>query len=230
MTKLDKNKPLLFLGDTHGNWRNLFPALNRPQFKNSYLVCVGDCGIGFKNKQEQLEELVELDAQFKSRGITFLTIRGNHDDPGYFKKACPVPLLDNFKLVEDYTIMQYGDKLIQFIGGAISVDRSGRKEGTSYWKDEGVEFKKNKCKKVDILVTHTAPTFCYPSGFNHIVNGWAEVDKTLKKELTKERELLDKICGICLPSLHLYGHFHLTWTEKLGDCNHVLLNINEIYS
>ena len=52
---------------------------------------------------------------------------------------------DNFKLVEDYTIMQYGDKLIQFIGGAISVDRSGRKEGTSYWKDEGVEFKKNKC-------------------------------------------------------------------------------------
>jgi hypothetical protein len=61
--------------------------------------------------------------------------------------------------------MKYGKETIQFIGGAISIDRTGRKEGVSYWSDESIIYKPELIQNVDILVTHTAPSFCHPQEF-----------------------------------------------------------------
>ena len=116
------------------------------------------------------------------------------------------------------------------MGGAISVDRTARKVGVSYWENEGVVFDKDKLHhKVDILVTHTAPSWCFPQTFNEMVYGWAREDADLLEDLTDERAVMDEIVKACQPSLHLYGHFHSSWNEEINGCKHRLLNINEIW-
>ena len=229
MKTLNKNKPLLFLGDNHGAWSQLFDIIDTKKISNCYLFSVGDLGIGFKyKKNHEYKQSEKLNNLFKEQNIEFYGVRGNHDDPSYFEGSNRI-VFDNFELIEDYTVMEYGDKKIQFIGGAVSIDRTGRKEGTSYWAKEAVNYKKDKCKEVDILVTHTAPSWCFPQQFNALVYGWALEDAYLLGDLSNERAIMDEIHKLCKPKLHLYGHFHSSWTEEINGCKHKLLDINEIW-
>ena len=84
-------------------------------------------------------------------------------------------------------------------------------------------------QKVDILVTHTAPSWCFPQQFNEIVYGWALEDAYLIGDLSNERAIVDEIFKLCKPKLHLYGHFHSSWTEEVNGCKHKLLDINEVW-
>lgn len=226
---LDKNKPIVFLGDHHGAWWEVFWELENKKIENCYVISVGDCGIGFEQKKAEINKIHSLNEEFKSRDINFLSIRGNHDDPSYFTGENRIQL-SNFELIEDYTVVEHDGKSIQFIGGAISIDRTGRREGISYWSEERLKFVKNGLSKVDILVTHTAPSWCFPQQFNEMVYGWAKEDDRLLKDLTDERSIMDEIFKVCSPSLHLYGHFHGSWTEEINGCKHKLLNINEAWS
>ena len=229
MTSLDKNKPVFYVGDHHGDWKQLEWFINRLEIKNCYLISVGDSGIGFKPKKEQLSDINSLNKKFKKLDIVFMSIRGNHDDPSYYNGADRIKL-SNFETIEDYTVMEHNGKVIQFIGGATSIDRSMRKEGVSYWSKEGLDFKGDKLQKVDILITHTAPIWCFPQRFNQMVYDWAKDDSYLLEELILEREVMGEIFKVCQPSLHLYGHFHDSWNEEINGCKHRLLNINEIWT
>ena len=222
------NLPIVFMGDHHGAWRSLLYTIERRNLSNCLLISVGDCGIGFEPEDYTIELVTKLNNKFKQRNIYFKAIRGNHDNPSYFKKGRIIEL-SNFELLEDYSIIKNNGAVIQLIGGAISTDRTGRKEGTSYWQDEGIVFNEELCKEVDILVTHTAPSYCFPQGFNEIVHRWAEQDKTLLDELTAERGIMDKILNICRPKLHLYGHFHSSYNEEIFGCRHRLLGIEEMF-
>lgn len=228
MKKLN-DEPILFLGDHHGAWTDLFLIIKYRNIENCNIISVGDLGIGFNGGKENEKSLCNnLNELFKERNINFYGIRGNHDDPYYFKEENRI-CLEYFELIEDYSVLAYRDKTIQFIGGAISIDRTGRKEGASYWEKEPVVFDKNKCQKVDILVTHTAPSWCFPQQFNEMVYGWAKEDAYLLEDLTDERAVMDEIFKLCKPSLHLYGHFHDAVTERINGCVHKLLDINEIW-
>jgi hypothetical protein len=225
---LDSNKQIVFLGDHHGEWSYVFDIIDSKKIQDCYLISVGDSGIGFTNKKNQ-ERLNEgLNEEFKIRNIIFKAVRGNHDDPAYFRGSDRVAL-SNFELIEDYSVFEHNGKSIQFIGGAISIDRTGRKEGVSYWEGESVVFEKEKLRKVDILVTHTAPSWCFPQQFNEMVYGWAREDAYLLKDLTDERAVMDEIFKVCKPTLHLYGHFHTSVTERINGCVHKLLDINEVF-
>lgn len=225
---LNKNKPLLFLGDHHGEWNFVFDIITSKKIENCYIICVGDGGEGFIHKDKQLRQFELLNNRFKKYNIEYLSIRGNHSDPVYFQGLNRVSL-SNFELLEDYTVAEYDDKTIQFIGGAVSIDRTARKEGVSYWVDESVKLDREKCKEVDILVTHTAPSWCFPQQFNQMVYGWALEDAYLIGDLSNERAIMDEIFKLCKPKLHLYGHFHNSWTEEINGCKHKLLDINEIW-
>ena len=228
MNILDKNKPVFYIGDHHGDWDRLFWFVDRLKLENCYLISVGDSGIGFKPKKEQISNIKLVNKEFKKLNIVFMSIRGNHDDPSYYNGSDKIKL-SNFETIEDYTVMEHNDKLIQFIGGATSIDRSMRKEGVSYWSGEGLNFSGDKLQKVDTLITHTAPTWCFPQRFNQMVYDWAKDDGYLLEELILEREVMGEIFKVCQPSLHLYGHFHDSWNEEISGCKHRLLNINEIW-
>lgn len=228
MKTLDKNKPILYIGDHHGDWKQMFWFINRGKLENCYLISVGDSGVGFTPKPQQINDINSLNDKFKKLNIEFLSIRGNHDDPSYYNGDNRIAL-SNFELIEDYTVMEHNSKMFQFIGGATSIDRTMRKEGVSYWSGEGLNFNEAKLRKVDVLVTHTAPSWCFPQRFNEIVYSWAGEDAYLLEELTTERAVMDEIFKVCQPSLHLYGHFHSSRNEEINNCVHRLLGINEIW-
>jgi len=227
--ELDDNKQIIFLGDHHGAWNELFYLIDKKRLNDCYIISVGDLGIGFLHKKEyEYQQAKRLNDSFKEKNIKFYGIRGNHDDPNFFTGKDRINL-DNFELIEDYSIFDYKTNTIQFIGGAVSIDRTGRQEGKSYWSGERVIFNKDACKKVDILVTHTAPSFCFPQTFNEIVYGWAREDAYLIEDLNDERAIVDEIFKICSPKVHLYGHFHSSWNETINGCRHKLLAINELW-
>ena len=220
--------PMYFMGDHHGDWEVVIRLIKQFGLKDCYLIHLGDGGEGFLPLQKQLRQFDYMNDFFKTHNVQYMSIRGNHSDPFYFKGSNRVTL-SNFTLIEDYTIAEYKGKLIQFIGGAISIDRTDRILGSSYWEDEVVVYDKDKCHKVDILITHTAPSRCFPNQLNQLVYNWALRDAYLIEELTDERTVMDAIFNICDPKLHLYGHFHSSVTEVIDDCKHKLLGINEIW-
>lgn len=227
MKKLE-NKPMYFMGDNHGEYQHMIDLIKKFEIKDCYFVHVGDGGEGFLETTKQLRQFSYLNEFFQAHNIHYMSIRGNHSDPFYFNGESKITL-SNFDLIEDYTVVEYNGKLIQFIGGAISIDRSNRVEGKSYWVDEPVALDREKCQKVDVLVTHTAPSWCFPQKFNNIVYNWSLRDAYLLEDLTNERAVLDEIFKICQPSFHLYGHFHSHWSEEIDGCKHRLLDINEIW-
>ena len=111
-------------------------------------------------------------------GTKVIYIRGNHDDPKFFDGTYN---WSNIKLLPDYTVTVIEGKRILFIGGATSIDRLQRIPERSWWEGEIFNLDVDKLslyEAIDIVVTHTAPKFAYPIGFNHLVMSFAAYDPT----------------------------------------------------
>jgi hypothetical protein len=223
-----ENKPVVILGDIHGDWRTLEYDLMRYKLENANILSVGDLGIGF-NPPHEKELYKHVNSFLKTKNIHFYGIRGNHDNPAYFSGEDRI-IMSNFELLADFTVAEYRDQKIQFIGGAVSIDRTGRQEGTSYWVEESLLYRPANCQKVDILITHTAPSWCFPQQLNEMVLAWAKEDAYLLEDLSDERAAMDEMFKLCDPSKHFYGHFHSSRLEKINSCEHRLLNIEEFYT
>lgn len=223
-----ENKPIYFIGDNHGQYDHMVSIVKSFDLRDCYLIHLGDGGEGFLPTDKQCRQFVYLNEFFSTRNVHYMSIRGNHSDPFYFQGESRI-VHSNFELIEDYTVMEYNGKTIQFVGGAVSIDRAARTEGISYWIDEAFVLDENKAQKVDILITHTAPSWCYPQQVNSFVLEWARGDEYLLDDLVVERQYVDRLFEICQPTLHLYGHFHASWSEFVKGCKHKLLNCNEVW-
>jgi UDP-2,3-diacylglucosamine pyrophosphatase LpxH len=193
-------------------------------------VC-GDIGLGFNKEQYHRTELEKLNKVCEKRNVYVLLLRGNHDDPQYFKDN----KIDysHVKAISDYTIVETGNKNILCVGGAVSIDRSWRmseeirrevkylqyhpgasKEklrqevGQMYWMDETPYFDEeffNELSesgiKIDYVATHTCPSFCELRNKNGITE-WLERDKTLEGDVNAERSVLDKISNALIEGGH----------------------------
>lgn len=218
---------IIFLGDTHGN----FDVVKKicQQVENFAIIHVGDVGLGFnsfKTENEILTKKLQPCCSLNNNDLFFL--RGNHDSKKRFGQFRSNDL-QHIIFPDDYESVKINDKIFLFVGGATSIDRNGRAPEISYWEDESVVFQRDKCTKCDVLVTHTSPSWCFPQAFNEMVYGWAREDAYLLEDLNEERAIMDEICKLCNPELHVYGHFHSSWSEKINNCTHRLLSINEAW-
>lgn len=233
---------MVILGDLHSNIAHLIYTLSRGILDNNSIIQVGDFGVGFIGYDRDLHNLKILDEALGIHKVKLYIVRGNHDDPSYFKgdrKNELNEILKNIIFVEDYEIHTIENKKVLFIGGAISIDRKMRVEGKSYWKDEGITVNNNKIKEIikqeesiDILITHSAPDFCDPIGYtSSLVRMYKQNDSELIEDLREERQNLSKIFDeldeICKFKYHFYGHFHKNNHQKIVNCNHFLVNIGE---
>lgn len=234
---------MYFLGDLHGSISHFLYTLVRLNKKGLNVIQVGDFGIGFNNEKVELKNLDYLNQSLIEWDCNLYIIRGNHDDPKFFKgdyKDKINKMYSNIHFVEDYEVLEIENKKIFFLGGGISIDRTYRTENKTYWKDEVVVYDENKIKNViknhddiDIIVTHSAPMWCEPQGINApIVRTYCKIDEDLKKDLIEERETLSKIFDELNEKFkfkyHFYGHFHKNYKSKIVNCNHVLLGIGDL--
>ena len=228
-------RSLYFLGDVHGNWKYLEWELSTSfkAFVDSDIIQVGDFGVGFRTIEQEMAALYEINDTLFTINAMLYIIRGNHDDPTYF--STNKLEFSNIKFLKDYTVLNCSGKNILCVGGAVSIDRVYRHHNNMH-HFKGEEFNLNldlvpTNKKIDILVTHTAPTFCYPTGFNNLVYSFAANDPTLLDDLTKERKLLTELFDYLKETdnnitHHYYGHFHADKVESINDTKHVLIGIN----
>jgi len=227
-------RPLIFLGDIHGAF-SVIEAL-ADKYPGSDIIQVGDFGIGFDSRD--MTRIRKCIAILHKNDCRMFACRGNHDNPAFFDLNHPInQISESFQLVPDYTVLNLSGQNILLIGGAISIDRLHRKENVSYWKNELFVLDDIKLKNVidsydsiDILVTHTAPSFCDPTGFNYLVYSFAANDSNLLEELITERrkitEAFDAIHSKFKLKMHFYGHFHMNAESYINECMHACLNIN----
>jgi hypothetical protein len=237
------DKMIITLGDIHGRFNLLQTNITNLNLSDCVIIQVGDFGVGFDNLKNDLQTLTVLNKFLSDRDIQLFVIRGNHDGPTFF--TGDKYFFSNIFLLKDYSTISYGSegKKILCVGGAISVDRGndsegpwqGRVEGFDYWKDENFVLDEAKLKvmsDVDIVLTHSAPDFCFPHGVTG-TQKWINSNPELYFELIKEREDLTKMYNILSENNKIrqwcYGHFHSGKRDEYLDTKFVLLSIDEFY-
>jgi len=223
---------ICILGDVHGEWNALIRKIEFLDIKNSELICVGDLGIGFRDVETDKKTLMLLNEFFEERNIFFRSIRGNHDDPSFFDGSVS---LSNLKLQRDYSIENISGQRFGFVGGAISVDRQDRIDHDQYrhdgnvtfWKNEKINICPEKILDVDVLITHTAPTWNGPIDKIGLSKFLAK-DPSLWDELMQERNDISLLIEKYKAQYHYCGHFHLHSISKNENCISRILDILEI--
>ena len=207
-------------------------------WSNCLFIVAGDCGFGF-NKPKYYETILEKYNKIFAYNNTYVVfVRGNHDDPSYFDGE--TVNLSNIKAIPDYSVIETKDKNILCVGGAVSIDRTWRKDQEQrvnrfanshkrkfYWEDEAPVLKideiceATKDHKIQCVVSHTAPSFVCP--VNHIgIDEWSEKDASIVDDIKQERLVLDKVYETLRdqgsrPEYWAYGHFHTSNIEKRSD-------------
>lgn len=220
---------LYFLGDIHGEFESIARKIHQRNIENAYIVQVGDFGIGFLHPQKEKNKLSILNEVLRKRNIQMYAIRGNHDDPSFFRLINNPYELSNITLLPYYSEINLAGKNILLVGGAVSVDRIFRKEGVSWWRDETFVFDENFLyQQYDIVVTHSRPMESgLFLGFKNI-GAFLQEDKSLEKSLKQEGELIsklyDKVKGV--PNWY-FGHFHESSESHFNGTKFKALGIDE---
>ena len=228
---------MIFIGDAHGRFPELRDRLARFGMEGQTLIQVGDFGVGFRLLPEELRELASLDTLLAEAGNTLYVIRGNHDNPTYFVPNSPLNL-PHITFLEDYSLLEVEGRKLLLAGGAISIDRRVRKEGVSYWRDEGFRLDLRRLEQLDLVdlwavVTHTAPTFVEPHELSDLVRYYLENDPELLPELREERQAVDRLYEAVTARSHpeywLYGHFHSYTNHLIEGTKFIMLNELQFY-
>ena len=229
-------KGLIFCGDIHGEFEKIIHKIcNQYLITDSVIIFAGDCGFGFykENYYHSLYQHVLAKLSHSNNWLVF--IRGNHDDPSFFQEE--KIKYDRFRCVPDYSIISACNHNVLCIGGGISIDRQDRLQYKNlYWANEAPIYDEANLvsldRKIDIVVSHTAPSFCPPLTKDGI-RSWLMQDNALEDDLTNERETFDKVF-LKLKELNhplskwYYGHFHFTNRMDYDNVVFRLLDIDEL--
>jgi len=227
-------KNIVGCGDVHGKFRELgYMIKERYKITDSVICAAGDIGTGFHKRGYYLDEFSRLNKILLNNNSLLFMVRGNHDDPSYFNGKNKIfDEFSNIALVPDYFTLETLNANILFIGGAISIDRSSRTLNESYWADEPCVYDdvaiNNLDKKIDVVITHTAPDYVPPYLKNGIMS-WEKYDSMLSSDCLHERYVMNEIYQQLILKDHdikywLYGHFHSSETTVYENTMFILCN------
>lgn len=245
---------LCMVGDVHSDWNRVAYHIRHNKIHDTAFIFCGDVGLGFEKLEHYTNNVIPgLEKSLKKHNCYFFWSAGNHDSRQIFDNQ--LIWTEYVKAVPDYSIIQFKDKNILCISGGVSVDRYYRRHQNSlymidymkwhecsyeiaeqnskkcYWEDEMPIYKPKVEERIDIICSHSAPSFCFPSFKGAFVLQWAEYDKELLSDLDKERAVFDKVYEDYKDTVThwYYGHFHKSNFEVINNTSFRLLDIGEIY-
>ena len=259
--KFENVEGVCFVGDVHGEWQPLgYKACVQYALEYYLIIQLGDFGIGFHSEEYNKVELKKLNSKLKKKNNHLVVLRGNHDSDFYFdgeysKQYSNIHLVPDYTVLGLYCLRDVPDdginstevfRSVLCIGGGLSVDRTERWKWEAakpcrkyYWENEMPVYDESKLDEInkiyphdiDVVATHTAPSFVYPftkTGIHH----WLIRDMQLKDEVERERKIMDDIFRKLLGNQErltewYYGHFHATQTTKIDNISFNLLDICE---
>lgn len=199
---------ILIAGDWHGNhvWAKKIIQVAEAEEINK-IIQVGDFGVWpGKAGQEYLEILSRA---LVKRGIKLYFVPGNHEDYNQideWNRSLPknedghIEIQKNLFYAGKVNAWTWEGKRFASVGGAVSIDRSWRKENMSWWSQEQLtaleETQAKDLGKVDYLFSHDAPQDV-PLSY-------------LKKDEDSQahRYTMTKIGLAIRPNLWFHGHYH----------------------
>jgi len=242
--KFKNIKTLVFSGDIHGEFETIVYKLNN--YTETVLIVCGDIGMGFHRGNYYITLFKKLNLKLSKTGNHLVMFRGNHDDPEYFNGT--FAKYKHIHLIPDYTVVEVaGIANVLCIGGAASIDRTYRiseelrSKNKLYWGDAELPFYDPKkldeinskyADNLQIIATHSCPTFAYPNTKQGIIY-WLLLDKDLDETLDHERNTIDQIFNNLYEHQSYitdwyYGHFHEHKIQRHYDINFRLCDCAEM--
>ena len=247
-------KSVIVSGDIHGEFGNLInKVIVQYGITDALVIVAGDCGFGFERQGFYEAVYKRFQKRLSKNNIYLAFVRGNHDNPAYFKNNS-IPW-KRFQTIEDYDLIRARDHHILCVGGAVSIDRiyrydvcpssanhyNGPEEfrPANYWKDESPYFEASALDEIinsditiNTIITHTAPSFCEftsKDGIRRVI----EQDPELEQDCTDERWVMDRIFEHLRlagkqPERWLYGHFHASWHSTIEGTAFTMLDCIEL--
>jgi len=151
---------IIFIGDVHGEWRQLEYVLNKiveRQHNPDAIIQVGDFGWNFYGNDTWVpdQELME------NLPFPMIAIDGNHENFDLLEKNNGWGV-NYFRHVKRGEVFQVGNITCMGFGGATSIDRHHRIQGQTWWPQENITYRQvnealNYAGKIDLIVTHEKP-------------------------------------------------------------------------
>ena len=207
-------------GDMHGEYGRLLEIdryFSNYNDQSKYLIVAGDFGYLFKNDFSENKLLDDIEA----RDYTIIVVPGNHENYDAFMKydivdffgAKAYKIRNNIFYICRGEIFELNEKSFLCIGGGYSIDRYMRRRGVSFWDEEMptdeeykyiaeniARYRKNDKKKIDYIITHTAPL----SGLLYLGKDHGQQEYPLNNFLEYVREELAEEY-----EHWFYGHLHI---------------------
>ena len=208
---------IIAIGDVHGKFDQLILKMKVVLEGNTGVnfVQLGDFGLGFEKPVVDWNRLYDVNSMLQKSNSMLYVIRGNHDNPAFWEWGTSFHFSNIEFVPDDYTRI-IEDKVCYFAGGAVSVDRTRRRQGIDYWCGETYELKPARYieDKIDILFTHDVYHPCSPYTIQNssVVNYFAEVDENLIEDLQRSQSVMEYLYKDIIetnPNFTWYhGHYH----------------------
>lgn len=253
------DKPnICFVGDIHGEFNSLQGLMKKTNFKDTaYIVC-GDIGFGFNKKEYYSKIFNKLSKTASELNCEFIFIRGNHDSKKYFDKRlinrkC-FKTIPDYSVIQTplYNVLCIGgaisidrtyrqlvlkeNALKYSIYHGCTPNEAEKLCQQVYWDDESCYYDEDKLSQlklnninIDIVCTHTCPSFTKPFGKENI-GYWLSKDENLERDIDNEREVMDKVYNKLKTDGHtldmwFYGHFHYHNVQFVDKTKFVMLDM-----
>jgi len=222
---------IFLLGDTHGDVGKIFNSIVKIQrdisqklTEDDYIIILGDFGMKSKLKKEKPSTTYKelLLNEFKPK---ILFIDGNHENFEYINSLETKEMFGGTVGIFEKNVFHlkrgeiYEIEGISFfcMGGALSLDRAQRILGVDYFHEEIPNYQEmdnaignlNKVgRKVDFVLTHTAPTIITIKVLKELNIGINSKVEDNTEPLLNE---IDKILNLNF-NHWFFGHFHIDTT------------------
>lgn len=258
-----EEKPIFVVADIHGEFDYFEKNIDKNNLTDCIIIVAGDCGFGFNRKPYYERIFSSMNRHLVERNIHCYMIRGNHDDPYYFNndviKYSNVQTISDYTVLSSkkhnilciggavsidrkWRINHYWRKIEDYATIMnVTLEDAKSKFLPFYWQNESPIFDESKLNElidnniqIDIVVTHTSPSFAFKSD-NNGIEYWLKIDEALENDLENEREAIDKIYNKLLSDNHpikkwVYGHFHEHNNEMINNIEFTaLINCDYVF-
>ena len=241
----------------------VFKTCVSKKITDTLIVVAGDCGFGFHNPGYYEDIYTKLSSRLEKANNWIVFVRGNHDNPAYFdgqrvnrKRWKAVPDYSIIKAC-GHTILcvggaisadrtwrnnkEYEDEYFRRLYQEFKCPGPARYSLSPalYWPDERPVYDQamleaiSRDHAVDVVITHTAPSFCERLRRANIQD-WLVKDENLLDDVKYERKVMDDIYKFLKEHEHplqhwYYGHFHESWHSKIEGVHYQLLDTMQLH-
>lgn len=253
------DKPnICFIGDIHGEFKGLQGLMKKTGFRDTVYIVCGDIGLGFNKKEYYSQIFNKLTRTASKMNCEFIFVRGNHDDRKFFDKQlihrkC-FKTVPDYSVIQtpSHNILCIGgavsvdrtyrqlvlkeNALSYSLHHGCTVNEAEKLCPKVYWEDEPCYYDDEKLNQlklnginIDIVCTHTCPSFAMPFDKQNI-QYWLDRDTKLNEDIDNERNIMDLVYNKLKSDGHtfdkwFYGHFHYHNVQYRDNVKFVMLDM-----